>query len=75
MDELAQLAAELKQIKEKLDVIVVAIVGDPSDPSKLGVLLRIDRLEQSNLQKTKIFWLMASGVVAALGSVALQWFR
>ncbi len=75
MDDLVQLAGELKQIREKLDVIVLAVVGDPSDPNKPGVLLRIDRLEQSNLQKTKIFWLMASGIAAALGSVALQWFR
>jgi hypothetical protein len=75
MNELTQLSVELKQIKEKLDVIVVAIVGDPSDPSKPGVLLRLDRLEQSNIQKTKIFWLMASGIAAALGSVAFQWFK
>jgi hypothetical protein len=87
MDGLAALAGELKQIREKLDVIVVAVVGDPSDPSKPGVLLRLDRLEQSSPKdistrldrleqahgrNNRIFWLMATGIAAAVGGIALQ---
>jgi hypothetical protein len=74
MDGIEQLAHELRSIREKLELIAVAVVGDPSDPSKPGVLLRLDRLEQSNIQKNKIFWLLASGVAAAIGTAVLQWF-
>jgi hypothetical protein len=70
-----RLEEELKEIKKKLDAIVAAVIGDPIDPSRPGMLLRLDRLEQSNLQKNKIFWLLASGVAAAIGTATLQWFR
>lgn len=49
MDGLQQLAIELREIKEKLDVVVIAITGDPTDPAKPGVLLRLDRVEQSKI--------------------------
>jgi len=56
---------------EKLDKIAVVILGDPTDESKPGVMIRLDRLERSNQTKTRVLWVLASGLLFAAGNAIL----
>ncbi len=62
----------LKQLKEQVDRIAAAVLGDPSDPSKPGHEVRLDRLEQKNKLRDKIFWALISIVGVAAGAVLLR---
>ncbi len=59
---------ELKAMRMQLDRLSNILLGDPSDTSKPGVPIRLDRLEQSNKLKNKVLMLLATGMVTALGS-------
>jgi len=65
---------EIKYIKEKLDDIYIAIMGDPTDATKLCLNVRIDRLEQSNILKSKIIFGLIIGVAGALGQTIASFF-
>ncbi len=60
--------AELRAMREQLSNLTSILVGDPADPSKPGIPIRLDRLEQSNKLKNKVLMLLATGMVTALGS-------
>ena len=64
MDELENI---VKSIQRKLDAIALVILGDPPDVTKPGVMIRLDRLERADRAKTKLIWLLGSGMVAAAG--------
>lgn len=68
MDEII---VRLDKMQEKLDTIMKIIIGDPTDSSKPGVHLRLDRLEQSNKLKNRVISLLAMGVFTSLGSAML----
>ncbi len=61
---------QLAYIKEKLDSIVAALGGDPSDETKPGLFLRVDRLEQSKKAHNRILWTIISGGMLTTGTVA-----
>ncbi len=63
----------LKQLKEQVDKIAAAVLGDPSDPSKPGHEVRLDRLEQKNKLRDKIFWALISIVGVAVGALLLRY--
>ena len=63
----------LKQLKEQVDRIAAAVLGDPSDPSKPGHEVRLDRLEQKNKLRDKIFWALISVVGVAVGALLLRY--
>ena len=54
---------EMKKIWESLTTIEKAIVGDIGDPKNPGLLVRIDRLEQSKRLKDKVLWGIASSII------------
>ena len=56
---------------EKLDKIAEVILGDPTDSAKPGVMIRLDRLERSNQSKTRVLWVLASGLLFAAGNAVL----
>ena len=62
----------LKQLKEQVDRIAAAVLGDPSDPSKPGHEVRLDRLEQKNKLRDRIFWALISIVSVAAGALLLR---
>ncbi len=62
----------LKQLKEQVDRIAAAVLGDPSDPSKPGHEVRLDRLEQKNKLRDKIFWALISVVGVVVGALLLK---
>ena len=55
----------------KLDKIAEVILGDPTDSTKPGVMIRLDRLERSNHTKTRVLWVLATGLLFAAGNAAL----
>lgn len=60
-----KLESIVEAMREKLDKIAEVILGDPTDERNPGVMIRLDRLERSNQLKTKIMWLLGTGMVAA----------
>ena len=60
--------AELKAMRIQLDKLTNILLGDPADPAKPGVPIRLDRLEQSSKFKNKVMMLLATGMLTALGS-------
>lgn len=54
---------ELKKIWSCVSTIEKAIVGDIGDPKNPGLLVRIDRLEQSKRLKDKVLWGIASSTI------------
>ena len=55
----------------KLDRIAEVILGDPTNADKPGVMIRLDRLERSNYVKTRMMWILASGLLIAAGNALL----
>lgn len=61
-----KLAAEIKYIREKIDMLIGAVIGDLSDPEKPGHGIRIDRIEQSLNTFKKLFWVLSGGIILAI---------
>ena len=59
-------------VKDKLDMLCSAIMGDPTDLNNPGLILRIDRLEQSNKLKGKIICALGLGVAYTLGQAIVN---
>lgn len=59
-----KLSNELAKLWQEFKSLAAAIIGDSSKPNEPSLLLRIDRLEQSNKFKSKLFWLLGSGFIA-----------
>lgn len=66
------LEVTLTQLKEQVDRIAAAVLGDPSDPSKPGHSVRLDRLEQKNKLRDKIFWALISIFSVVAGALLLR---
>ncbi len=45
--DLQSLSNAMEYMKGKVDMIVAALIGDPTDESKPGLLIRLDRLERA----------------------------
>jgi hypothetical protein len=65
--DLHQLVTE---IKEKVDLIYGAMVGDPLDHNKPGFLTRLDRVENSLKFSRKMYWILFSALASAIGFLA-----
>ncbi len=44
----------LEAIENKLGTLCAALLGDPTDRGNVGVIVRLDRLEMSNIDTEKI---------------------
>ena len=66
---------EIAYIKARVDVIYAAIIGDPANPNKPGLILRIDRLEQKSKLQSKILWLISGGVIVSLSRIIITYFK
>jgi hypothetical protein len=59
----------IQDISIKLDKIAEVILGDPTDKDKPGVMIRLDRLERSKQNTTKLMWALATGIMFTAGQV------
>lgn len=65
MSDLKDLRATVKEIKDKLDIVIGALMGNPETPTVPGVIVRLDRLEQVNRIRARMFWVILGASVAA----------
>lgn len=64
--DIAVIKEQLKQVNEKLDVLIIAINGVPGKAT--GLIIEVDRLKQIDARRT---WLIRT-IVAALCALGLQ---
>lgn len=64
---------DLQYIKEKVDMLVDAIMGDPTDQSNPGMIIRIDRLEHSSKITKNTLWLIGSITLVILGNLVIKY--
>lgn len=62
----------VQAMSDKLDRIAEVILGDPTNIDKPGVMIRLDRLERSDKSKSRIIWILATGVTIAAGNALLS---
>ncbi len=64
---LDQLTKEFLSIKEKIDIIFEALVGDPTNTKeKPGFLIRVDRLERSYSVLKAVSFMLGSGLITVI---------
>lgn len=66
MSDLQDLRVTVKEIKDKLDIVISALMGNPETPNVPGIIVRLDRLEQINRMKSRMFWVLVGASTAAL---------
>jgi anti-sigma factor RsiW len=68
---------KLTQIGEKIDDLHATFHGPQGEPEH-GVLVRVDRLEQTEKRRAKLIWLLVGSVVGLLvqaGGTLLGWIK
>jgi lysozyme family protein len=60
---------EFAELHTKLDVIDVALRGN----GKPGIQVRLDRLEQERISRSKITWFIIGCIATVAGSIATSW--
>lgn len=71
--EFESLVQEMRRMREKLDTIAEAVIGDPADSNKPGMLIRIDRLERSHRFMKVCGGILVSGMVTMVTALALRY--
>ena len=64
----AVMKTKLDTMDGKLDRVVDSVIGDYERP---GLMTRVDRLERTTRLSSKFLWLLVSGIIAALTTVAV----
>ena len=57
---------QLERMQEQLDKIAEALIGDPADERKPGIIIRLDRIEHGFLNMKWLFRVFIVCVVAPL---------
>ncbi len=60
---------EFAELHTKLDTIDVALRGN----GKPGIQVRLDRLEQERLSRSKVTWFVIGCIATLAGSIATSW--
>jgi lysozyme family protein len=60
---------EFAGLHDKLDTLDVAIRGN----GKPGIQVRLDRLEQEKLSRSKVTWFIVGCIATIAGSLATSW--
>lgn len=60
------LGSKLDDMRNELHIIRKAVVGDPTDSSRPGLLMRIDRLEQTEKTRARVLWAVVTGIVGLI---------
>ena len=69
MPDLDSLKQTVDYMRGKLDMIVEAIIGDPTDELKPGLLIRLDRLERSYSTQKKVLAIIGGGLITVIGTI------
>ncbi len=60
---------EVAELHTKLDTIDVALRGN----GKPGIQVRLDRLEQERISRSKVTWFIIGCITTIAGSIATSW--
>ncbi|KKN19233.1 hypothetical protein LCGC14_0947780 [marine sediment metagenome] len=71
--DLESLSKTVEYMKNKVDMIVSAIVGDPTDESKPGLLIRLDRIERFNAALKWVLALFGSAFAMIIAALVIKW--
>ena len=66
---MSNLEETILEMKKQLDMLVAAIVGDPTDTSNPGVIIRLDRLERSYKTMKYVLTLVSSGMLTIISAI------
>lgn len=72
MADFESLSQAVEYMRKKLDTIVEAIIGDPTDELKPGLLIRVDRLERSYAFQRKVLTLISGGLITVITTIILR---
>ena len=66
MSDIQSLRAVVQKVEDKLDIVIYALMGNPETPTVPGIIVRLDRLEQVNRMKSRVFWVILGASIAAM---------
>lgn len=69
MQDLEALKTVIVAMERKLDMLVSALLGDPTDKENPGMLIRLDRLERSNATMKRVLTAFGTGLIAVIGTI------
>ena len=70
MPDLESLSKTVEYMRDKLDTVAAAILGDPTDQQQRpGIILRLDRLERSYANHRRALACLGGGVITILAAV------
>jgi len=64
-----ELEAVVQEINKKLDVIYEAVIGDPRDQNKPGLIMRLDRVEQLHILQRRFNIILGTTIVGTAGTI------
>jgi hypothetical protein len=70
--DLETLSKTVEYMKGRLDVIYTVLIGDPTDGSKPGVIVRLDRLERSNAVLKWVGGVLVTVVATIVGAFVIK---
>ncbi len=70
--DLESLSKTVEYMKDKVDMIVAALTGDPTDESKPGLLIRLDRLERFNAALKWVLALFGGAFATVIAALAIK---
>lgn len=65
-DDVHRMKAQLETVGTDIKEVKSALLGDLTDTNKTGVLVRIDRLEQTDTFRSKTLWVIATSVIGLI---------
>lgn len=74
IDMIREIHGRLPAMEEKLNDIVLTINGPKGEPEK-GVVVRMDRLEQSEKRRSVLSKTAVGAACAALAGMIVSWFK
>ncbi len=72
-DTLTKILGICESTKEDVGELKKIVCGDPSDPSK-GLIVRIDRIEQSAANVRKFLWVVVGALVTPSSIGGIIWY-
>ena len=67
--DLESLSNAMEYMKGKVDMIVAALIGDPTDGTKPGLLIRLDRTERSVASLERKLTLVGGALVTVIATI------
>lgn len=67
--DLESLNKTVEYMRDKVDMIYAALIGDPTDESKPGFLIRLDRLERSYASHRRALTIFGGALITVVATI------